>query len=119
MFKLQDPKYKVHKPVKGVLRLEIEKHQISHADNENMSESGSVISDSIDMVDRPIDSTFKKLPNNGSDSHHHSGNSKLNISDRKEFSENGSYPPGNADSNADDVSMDHLCHSLFQCLAPQ
>lgn len=101
LFKLQDPKYKVHKPVKGVLRLEIEKHQISHADNENMSESGSVISDSVEM-----DSTFKKLPNNGSDSHHHSGSLKLNFSDGKEFSGNGSYPHGNADSSADDVRID-------------
>lgn len=71
-----------------------------------MSESGSVISDSVDMVDRLVDSTFKKLPNNGSDSHHHSGSSKLNFSDGKELSGNGSYPHGNADSNADDVRMD-------------
>lgn len=106
LFKLQDPKYKVHKPVKGVFRLEIEKHQISHADNENVSESGSVISDSVDLVDRQVDSTFKKFPNNGFDSHHHSSSSKLNFSDGKEVSGNGSYPHGIADLNADDVSMD-------------
>ncbi|XP_011659040.1 guanine nucleotide exchange factor SPIKE 1 isoform X1 [Cucumis sativus] len=99
---LQDPKHKVHKPVKGVLRLEIEKHQISHADNENMSESGSVISDSVDMVDRLVDSTFKKFPNNGSDSHHLSGSSKLNFPVGKEFSGNGSFSHENVDTNADD-----------------
>lgn len=105
LFKLQDPKHKVHKPVKGVLRLEIEKHQISHADNENMSESGSVISDSVDMVDRLVDSTFKKFPNNGSDSHHLSGSSKLNFPVGKEFSGNGSFSHENVDTNADDVRI--------------
>ncbi|KAK2651267.1 hypothetical protein Ddye_018756 [Dipteronia dyeriana] len=95
---LQDPKRKVHKPVKGVLRLEIEKHQTSHAELDNISESGSVTNDSIDPGDHVTDLTLTKYPSNGSDEPQTS-NSKWNFSDGKEVSGNGSNA---ADFNADD-----------------
>ncbi|KAK3227267.1 hypothetical protein Dsin_007129 [Dipteronia sinensis] len=95
---LQDPKRKVHKPVKGVLRLEIEKHQTSHTELENISESCSVTNDSIDPGDHVTDLTFTKCPSNGSDGPQTS-NSKWNFSDGKEVSGNGSNAQ---DFNADD-----------------
>ncbi|KAG8063521.1 hypothetical protein GUJ93_ZPchr0003g18496 [Zizania palustris] len=42
---LQDPKRKVHKPVKGVLRLEVEKLHNGHYDMDNNSEGGSMAND--------------------------------------------------------------------------
>ncbi|XP_015631338.1 guanine nucleotide exchange factor SPIKE 1 [Oryza sativa Japonica Group] len=42
---LQDPKRKVHKPVKGVLRLEVEKLHNGHNDMDNISEGGSMAND--------------------------------------------------------------------------
>ncbi|KAL6198828.1 hypothetical protein ACLB2K_028616 [Fragaria x ananassa] len=95
----QDPKHKIHKPVKGVLRLEIEKHQNDHVDLENLSESGSVTNDSID--DRINDSTYGKLPSNGLDGPHGSS-SKWNSFDTKEISGNGSNSHGNPVTGPDD-----------------
>ena len=100
---MYDPKRKIHKPVKGVLRLEIEKHQVDHADVENISESGSLTNDSVDPGDPITDSTFGKLPNNGSDGPQGS-HSKWNSFDGKEISGNGSVQK-NQDWNADDVSI--------------
>ncbi|XP_015882046.2 guanine nucleotide exchange factor SPIKE 1 [Ziziphus jujuba] len=98
---LLDPKRKIHKPVKGVLRLEIEKHQIDHAELENISESGSMTNDSVDPGDRITDPSFGKLPSNGSDVPQGS-NSKWNSLDAKEMSGNGSNVHGNSDFGADD-----------------
>lgn len=54
---LQDPKRKVHKPVEGVLRLEIEKHRISHADRDLSScRHGSI--DQIGAQERTGERTF-------------------------------------------------------------
>ncbi|GMN53748.1 hypothetical protein TIFTF001_022879 [Ficus carica] len=94
---LQDPKRKIHKPVKGVLRLEIEKHQIDHADLENISESGSVTNESVDPGDRITDSSYGKLPSNGSDGPHGS-HSKWSSFDAG----NGSNAQRSQDCNADD-----------------
>lgn len=99
---LQDPKRKVHKPVKGILRLEIEKLQAGHVDLENVSESGSVTNDSVDPGDRITDSMFTKCPSNGSDGPQNS-NSKGNYFDAKEIPRNGSNALGYSDFNADDV----------------
>ncbi|KAF7834810.1 guanine nucleotide exchange factor SPIKE 1 isoform X1 [Senna tora] len=77
---LQDPKRKVHKPVKGVLRLEIEKHQICQADLENVSESGSTTNDSVDPGDRVADSS--SASGNGTNMH---GNSDFNSDDFHAF----------------------------------
>uniref|UniRef100_A0A803P3J8 Guanine nucleotide exchange factor SPIKE 1 n=1 Tax=Cannabis sativa TaxID=3483 RepID=A0A803P3J8_CANSA len=96
---LQDPKRKIHKPVKGVLRLEIEKHQIDHADLENISESGSLTTD--DPADRNADSAYGKHTSNGSDGLHGS-NSKWNSLEAKEISRNGSNAQRNQEFGADD-----------------
>ncbi|AQL06959.1 Guanine nucleotide exchange factor SPIKE 1 [Zea mays] len=48
---LQDPKRKVHKPVKGVLRLEVEKLHGGHNDVDNTSEGGSMANDLNDAGD--------------------------------------------------------------------
>ncbi|KAF8728559.1 hypothetical protein HU200_017822 [Digitaria exilis] len=48
---LQDPKRKVHKPVKGVLRLEVEKLHDGHNDVDNVSEGGSMANDLNDAGD--------------------------------------------------------------------
>lgn len=88
--------------MKGVLRLEIEKHQNDHVDLENLSESGSVTNDSID--DRINDSTFGKLPSNGLDGPQGSS-SKWNSFDAKEISGNGSNSHGNPVTGPDDVSF--------------
>lgn len=95
----------MHKPVKGVLRLEIEKHQICQADLENVSESGSTTNDSVDPGDRIADSSSGKHPSNGCDDPQGSI-SKWNIYDGKEASGNGTNMHGNPDFNSDDVSID-------------
>ncbi|BFG28672.1 hypothetical protein CerSpe_149460 [Prunus speciosa] len=118
---LQDPKRKIHKPVKGVLRLEIEKHQNDHVDMENISESGSVTNDSID--DRITDSTFGKLPSNGLDGPQGSS-SKWNSFDAKEISGNGSNAHGNSVPGSDDfqafdfrtTTRNEPFLQLFHCL---
>ncbi|XP_048425879.1 guanine nucleotide exchange factor SPIKE 1-like isoform X1 [Pyrus x bretschneideri] len=118
---LQDPKRKIHKPVKSVLRLEIEKHQNDTVDLENVSESGSVTNDSID--DRITDSTFGKLPSNGLDGPQGSS-SKWNSSDTKEISGNGPNAHGNSIPSTDDfqafdfrtTTRNEPFLQLFHCL---
>ncbi|RHN40666.1 putative dedicator of cytokinesis, DHR-1 domain, DHR-2 domain-containing protein [Medicago truncatula] len=120
---LQDPKRKVHKPVKGVLRLEIEKHQISQADLENISECGSATNDSVDPGDRIADSMSGKYPSNGCDDPQGSI-SRWNISDAKEVFGNGANHHGNSDFNADDfhafdfrtTTRNEPFLQLFHCL---
>ncbi|GLT38427.1 hypothetical protein SLA2020_126800 [Shorea laevis] len=117
-----DPKRKVHKPVEGVLRLEIEKHQTSNAELENISESASMTNESMDLGDQVTDAMFIKSPNNGSDGPQ-SSNSKWNPNDEKNASGNGNTH-GNPDLNVGDVSrMPFLCLYLlfifllhFSCL---
>ncbi|XP_031375133.1 guanine nucleotide exchange factor SPIKE 1 isoform X2 [Punica granatum] len=98
---LQDPKRKVHKPVRGVLRLEIEKHQTGPVDLENVSENGSVTNESVDPGDNIADSSFSKCPSNGSDGLH-SGSSKWYSCDGRDSSENKSVTQGSSDLTADD-----------------
>ncbi|CAL5427374.1 unnamed protein product [Camellia sinensis] len=113
---LQDPKRKVHKPVKGVLRLEIEKLQAGPVDFENISESGSVTNDTVDIGDRLADSPFNGGPR--------TGDSKWNSPDGKEIQRNGSIAQGNLDINADDfqafdfrtMTRNEPFLQLFHCL---
>lgn len=99
---LQDPKRKVHKPVKGVLKLEVEKVQIGHVDLDNISETGSITNDSVDAGDRIAETAFTKSLSNGSDGLR-SGNIKWNL-DGKEVRRNGvnampgNYPDGWVDA---------------------
>lgn len=101
---IQDPKRKVHKPIRGVLRLEIEKHQTVHSDLENLSESGSMTNESVDPGDRITDSTLRRCPSNGSDCPQ-SSSSKWNTYDGKESSGNSPSIHGNPEMSADDVSI--------------
>ncbi|KAJ4772328.1 Guanine nucleotide exchange factor SPIKE 1 [Rhynchospora pubera] len=51
---IQDPKRKVHKPVKGVLRLEVEKLHAIHPDLDDVSEGGSIVNDLTDDGSRKV-----------------------------------------------------------------
>ncbi|CAJ1978392.1 unnamed protein product [Sphenostylis stenocarpa] len=116
---LQDPKRKVHKPVKGVLRLEIEKHQMSQADLENVSESGSITNDSVDPGDHVTDSLSGKYPSNGCDDPQGS-----NLRVVSPASGNGATQHGNSDFNAEDfhafdfrtTTRNEPFLQLFHCL---
>ncbi|OMO83054.1 hypothetical protein CCACVL1_11578 [Corchorus capsularis] len=120
---LQDPKRKVHKPVKGVLKLEIEKHQTVQTELETLSESGSVTNDSLDPRDPMSDMMFPKSPGNGLDGSQ-SSNSKWISSDGKDVSGNGSNNRGNQDFYADDFQAfdfrttmrNEPFSQLFHCL---
>ncbi|GAB4842882.1 MAP kinase Spk1 [Ancistrocladus abbreviatus] len=85
---LQDPKRKIHKPVRGTLRLEIEKLHAGHLDLENISEGGSMTNDSLDASEGATDATLMKQPGNGFDGPHNS-NSRQRIPDGKELPRNG------------------------------
>lgn len=108
---LQDPKRKVHKPVKGVLRLEIEKHRNGHGDFEDLSENGSVMNDSLDPTDRLSDLTLVKCPSSGSGGPR-SGGSKWNLDDAKEVSRNLTSSSGTLDLNCYHVSASALLFFL-------
>lgn len=87
----QDPKRKVHKPVKGVLRLEIEKLQAANTEYDNTSDNGSLTNEH-DHGDRLTDSTVSEWRNIHSNRH-------------KEQPLNGSVATGHADLNPNDVSL--------------
>ncbi|KAL5995028.1 MAP kinase Spk1, partial [Asimina triloba] len=121
---LQDPKRKVHKPVKGVLKLEIEKLQAVHPDMDNISESGSITNDSIDAGDRFPDAAFTKCPSNGSDGRQN-GNPKWNAAEGKETRRNGpnlmlgNYPDYHEAFHAFDfriMTRSEPFSQLFHCL---
>uniref|UniRef100_A0A1D1YUR9 Dedicator of cytokinesis protein 11 n=1 Tax=Anthurium amnicola TaxID=1678845 RepID=A0A1D1YUR9_9ARAE len=84
---LQDPKKKIHKPVKGVLKLEFEKLQAAHLDADSISESGSVTNDSIDVGDRFGEPPFSKHLSNGSDGPRNL-NTRWNAANGKEVNRN-------------------------------
>ncbi|CAN4081531.1 unnamed protein product [Withania somnifera] len=112
---LQDPKRKVHKPVKGVLKLEIEKLPAGSA--ENALESGSLIYDSLDHGDHLNDPTSMKCPTNGFFS-------KSKSSEMKELVLNGSATHENVENTADDfealdfrtTTRNEPFLQLFHCL---
>ncbi|KAK1317196.1 hypothetical protein QJS10_CPA05g00584 [Acorus calamus] len=85
---LQDPKRKVHKPVKGTLKLEVEKFHLAIAHSDNFLESGSVANDSIDIGDRNAESAFTGSLSNGSDGVQN-GNAKWNSVGGREVRRNG------------------------------
>lgn len=98
---LQDPKRKIHKPVRGMLRLEIEKLQAGYVDFESISENGSIANDSFDMGEHIHDSSLMRVPSNGIDG---SQNSKLRQSfvDGRETARNESKAHENLESHADE-----------------
>ncbi|KAF8395959.1 hypothetical protein HHK36_017570 [Tetracentron sinense] len=100
---LQDPKRKVHKPVKGVVRLEIERLQSGHVDMDAISENGSITNDSVDTGNQYADATFAKCHSNGSDGPRDC-NSKWNFIDGKDVRKNSlnGFPGNNPDSSSYD-----------------
>lgn len=119
---LQDPKRKVHKPVKGILRLEIEKHRTVQADTD-LSESGSVTNDSIDPAEHVADLAFAKCSGGGFDVPM-IGSSKSNFRDGRDTSGNVPNICGNPDSATDDfqafdfrtTTRNEPFLQLFHCL---
>lgn len=89
---LQDPKRKIHKPVRGTLKLEIEKVLAGYGDMDNISESGSLATDSVDPLE--ADSQLTKSVSNGFDGLHGSY-SKQKIFDGKESARNVLKPHEN------------------------
>lgn len=98
---LQDPKRKIHKPVRGMLRLEIEKLHAGHVDLESTSENGSMTNDSFDIGERIPDSSLTRIPSNAFDG---SQSSKLRQSfvDGKDTARNGLKAHESLDSHADE-----------------
>ncbi|KAL2461813.1 Guanine nucleotide exchange factor SPIKE 1 [Abeliophyllum distichum] len=98
---IQDPKHKVHKPVKGILRLEIEKLQAGIVDFEKALENKSINSYLVDHGNHSTDPTFTKSPSAGSD-----GPRNVDLEshsfDRNELDQNGSTIHGNPDIGAND-----------------
>ncbi|XP_042472968.1 guanine nucleotide exchange factor SPIKE 1-like isoform X2 [Zingiber officinale] len=90
---LLDPKRKVHKPVKGVLKLEVEKLHTSLIDVDNISDGGSIINDSNDAGDRFIETSLGKHHSNGPDIPR-SGSLKFIGINRKDICRNVSIPAG-------------------------
>lgn len=74
---LQDPKRKIHKPVRGALRLMVDKFLANHFESDNISETGSATNDLNDVGESggPVD---------GSDVNRN-GSIKLNSYDRKKL----------------------------------
>ncbi|KAG6516456.1 hypothetical protein ZIOFF_026921 [Zingiber officinale] len=77
-----DPKRKVHKPVKGVLKLEVEKLHITLVDADYISEGGGRIIDSNDIGDRFTETSLRKHHNHdilGNGSLKFIGTNRINI----------------------------------------
>ncbi|XP_072984284.1 guanine nucleotide exchange factor SPIKE 1 isoform X2 [Typha latifolia] len=122
---LQDPKRKVHKPVKGVLRLEVEKLHAAHTDADNISEGGSVINDLNDAGDRFSEPSYVKHHGNGVEGPRN-GNLKYSSIDRRELHKNGPNltAENHSDYNCDDfqafdfrtMTRSEPFSQLFHCL---
>lgn len=98
--------------MKGILRLEIEKHQTVQADTD-LSESGSVTNDSIDPAEHVADLAFAKCSGGGFDVPM-IGSSKSNFRDGRDTSGNVPNICGNPDSATDDVSDTPLSPYIFR-----
>lgn len=99
----------MHKPVKGVLKLEVEKLHASHADSDNISEGGSVVADSNDAGDHSYETSYGKHHGNGLD-RPRNGNVKCSVIDRKELhrSSPNVIAENHSDCNNVDVSKKYL-----------
>lgn len=119
---LQDPKRKVHKPVKGVLRLEIEKLQAAPVDLNNSMANGSMTYESVERADPLGEPNIRTHSRNGSEVSQ--SPSKLNSFQKKEVVHNGavahSHPYFSADNfQAFDFRMttrNEPFLQLFHCL---
>lgn len=96
--------------MKGVLRLEIEKHRSGHGDFEDLSENGSIINDSLDPTDRFGDLTLTNSTGSGGP---RSSCSKWNSEDAKDVSRDLTSSSGNLDLNCHYVSVSDLSFFLL------
>ncbi|XP_021714827.1 guanine nucleotide exchange factor SPIKE 1-like isoform X2 [Chenopodium quinoa] len=117
---LQDPKRKIHKPVRGMLRLEIEKLHAGHLNFENGSESGSMTNESFDMGESIQD--MSQEPSNNVE-RSQSTRSKNCFADGKESARNGLKAYENHDSQSEFHAFDFRATTrnepflqLFHCL---
>ncbi|KNA12632.1 hypothetical protein SOVF_124320 [Spinacia oleracea] len=118
---LQDPKRKIHKPVRGMLRLEIEKLHAGHLDFENISESGSMANESFDMGEGIHG--LSQVPGNDVD-RCQSTRSKQCFADGKESARNGLKAHENQDFQTDEfhafdfraTTRNEPFLQLFHCL---
>ncbi|KAG8363226.1 hypothetical protein BUALT_Bualt19G0000100 [Buddleja alternifolia] len=120
---LLDPKRKIHKPVKGILRLEIEKLQSGLVDSEKSLENRSVNCDMAGYQNFVSDPAFTKCP-----SHITDGQQNIDLdshsSDRIELERNGSMSHGLTDCVSNDfqafdfriTSRNEPFLQLFHCL---
>ncbi|PKA58555.1 hypothetical protein AXF42_Ash008842 [Apostasia shenzhenica] len=116
---LQDPKGKIHKPVKGVLRLEVEKFRATcNADSDNFSENGSGINDQNDAGEQCGESCSKY---HSYGSNYRNESLKLTTVDRTEErrSNQPTFAESGLDNSSDDVMMSRsepfsqLIHCLY------
>ncbi|XP_074303502.1 guanine nucleotide exchange factor SPIKE 1 isoform X4 [Silene latifolia] len=115
---LLDPKRKVHKPVRGMLRLEIEKLHAGQPDFEDISESHSMINDSFDLGEHAPESSHKEFDKN------RSMKSKQSFVDGKESAQNGLKFHDNKESYTDEfhafdfraTTRNEPFLQLFHCL---
>ncbi|KAL7144248.1 hypothetical protein ABFS83_08G246800 [Erythranthe nasuta] len=119
---LLDPKRKVHKPVKGILRLEIEKLQSGQVDSEKSFETRSINSD-LAGHHNASDTTFTKSPSYRTDGRQNA-DLDSHSSDKIELERNGSITHGLTDSVSNDfqafdfriTSRNEPFLQLFHCL---
>lgn len=88
--------------MKGILKLEIEKHQSSHNDLEHNSDCGSVNNDVMNYNDQGIDSSLARCPSSASDGPH-SGSAKWSTSVGKAAVRENSNGQGNPSTSFNDV----------------
>ncbi|GER31994.1 hypothetical protein STAS_08040 [Striga asiatica] len=119
---LLDPKRKIHKPVKGILRLEIEKLQSGLVDSEKYFENGSTNNDLMGHPNVP-DTAFEKCPSYRTDGWQNTDFGP-HSSDKIELNRNGSTAHGLVDRSASDIqafdfritSRNEPFLQLFHCL---
>lgn len=117
---LQDPKRKVHKPVKGVLKLEIEKLQASSLDTLG---SGHINYDTVEHGEQLTDSSFTRCADNGFYGAQNPSSKSISFQG-KELARNGSIAQSNLECATNDfhafdfrtTTRNEPFLQLFHCL---
>lgn len=91
--------------------MEIEKHQTTFVDIDNISESGSVTNELFDAGDHLTDSAVAKGLSNGDHGSHYA-HSRWNLLDKKQVRRNGNNASGDdTDITSNDVSRKPCLYS--------
>lgn len=88
--------------MKGILKLEIEKHQSSHNDLEHNSECGSVNNGAVNYNDQGTGSSLARCPSSASD-WPHTGSAQWSTSDGKGAVRDMPNGQGNPSTSFNDV----------------